>query len=67
MIKKNAKNNIIAMVALLLLAGVLVYFFVQLNRTEKKALAVQESAVKNAQTISGVVNFFNSANQQAQQ
>lgn len=66
MIKKNVKNYIIAIVALLLLSGVLVYFFVQLNRTEKKALAVQESAVKNAQTISGVVNFFNSTNQGAQ-
>lgn len=66
MIKNNVKNNVIAVVALLLLTGVLVFFYIQLNRMEKKALAIQESAVTNAQTMSTVVNFFN-ANLNAQE
>lgn len=66
MIKKNVKNYIIAGISLLLLTGVLVFFYIQLNTMEKKALAIQESAVTNSQTISTVVNYFNS-NLQAQQ
>lgn len=57
---KNVKNNIIAGIALFLLTGVLVFFYIQLNTMEKKALAIQESAVNNSQTISTIVNFFNS-------
>ena len=66
MMKKNSTKNILGVVAMVILAAILVYFFIQLNRIEKKALAIQETAVRDAGTISAVVNFFN-ANVNAQQ
>jgi len=61
MMKKNLKRNLTAAICLLLLAGVLFYFYFQLNRTEKLAVKVQETALKDSGTISSIVNFFNAS------
>jgi hypothetical protein len=66
MMKKNLTGKILALVAILLLAGILVYFYIQLNRMEKLALEVQTGAVNDSGRISAIVNFFNS-NLNAQQ
>lgn len=59
MMKKNLKGNIIGIAALVLLAAILVYFFIRLNQMEKMTLKIQEAAVTDSGTISSVVNFLN--------
>lgn len=66
MMKKNLRGNLTSIIAIVLLAGIMSYFYIQLNRTEKLALKVQQSAVTNSGTISEIVNLFNS-NLNAQQ
>ncbi len=61
MMKKNLKRNLTATICLVLLAGLMVFFFVRLNKIEKLAVKVQESALKDSATISQVVNFFNAS------
>lgn len=61
MMKKNLKRNLTATICLVLLAGLMVFFFVRLNKIEKLAVKVQESAFKDSATISQVVNFFNAS------
>ncbi len=39
-----------------------VYFYISLNRMDKKIIAVQQAAVEDSAKISAIVNFFNSAN-----
>ncbi len=60
MMKKNLKGNLVGIIAILLLAGILLYFFIQLNRTEKLAIKIQETAISDSGTISAIVNLFNS-------
>ena len=66
MMKKNSKGNIIGIAALVLLAAILVYFFIRLNQMEKMTLKIQEATVTDSGTISSVVNFLNT-NVNAQQ
>lgn len=61
MIKKNSNQSIIAIVALVLLAAVLVYFYISVNRLEALALDVQGRNIENSNLISAVVNFLNSS------
>jgi CHASE3 domain sensor protein len=60
MMKKKLIGKILALVAILLLAGILIYFYIQLNRMEKVALEVQAGAVNDSNRIGAIVNFFNS-------
>ena len=59
------KKSLIAPVAIILavvvVAAAFVYFFVSLNRIDKKITSVQASIVSSSQQLSTVVNFLNSA------
>lgn len=61
MMKKNQKRNITTLICFVLLAGILFYFYFQLNKTEKLAIKIQETAVTDSGTISSIVNFFNAS------
>ena len=52
-------NKISAVVILALLAGLMTYFYVSLNRMDKKLVNIQTVVVENSGTVSEVVNFFN--------
>ncbi|NCN22158.1 hypothetical protein GW758_04165 [Candidatus Falkowbacteria bacterium] len=60
MMKKNLTGKVLAAAGIILFAGVLVYFYIQLNRMEKIALEVQAGAVNDSNRIGAIVNFFNS-------
>lgn len=58
--KKISVSSILTVIVMLLLVALFVYFFLQLNRLDKKAVAVSSTVANNASQISAVVNFFNS-------
>jgi len=58
--KKISINVFLTVIVMILLAGMFVYFFLQLNRLDKKITAVNTTIAENATQISAIVNFFNS-------
>jgi flagellar basal body-associated protein FliL len=58
--RKTSIGPILAVIAVLLVAAMFVYFYLSLNKLEKKAVEIQTTAVTDAGKLSAVVNFFNS-------
>jgi len=66
--KKTLIGPILTVLAMLLLAGMFIYFYVSLNRLDKKLIAVQTAIADDSGKISAIVNFFNAnANGQTNQ
>lgn len=66
--KKTLIGPILVVLAMLLLAGMFIYFYVSLNRLDKKLIAVQTAIADDSGKISAIVNFFNTnANAQTNQ
>jgi len=63
--KKTIIGPLLTVIALLLIGGMFVYFYVSLNRLEKKLTAAQTVTVEDSSKITAIVNFFN-ANLNAQ-
>lgn len=59
--KKPSIAPLVTIIALVVVIASFVYFFVSLNRMEKKIMAVQTSIVDNSAKLSAIVNFINSA------
>ena len=59
--KKSLVGPLITIIVVLLLAASFVYFYVSLNRMDKKITAVQQSIVDDSSKLTAIVNFFNSA------
>jgi len=57
--KKTLIGPILVVLAMLLLAGMFIYFYVSLNRLDKKLVAVQTAIADDSGKISAIVNFFN--------
>ncbi len=57
--KNTMINKVSAVVILALLAGLLTYFYISLNRMDKKLVNIQTMVVENSGTVSEIVNFFN--------
>lgn len=57
--KKTLIGPILAVLVLVLVGAMFVYFYVSLNRLEKKFLAVQTVVVEDSSKITSIVNFFN--------
>ena len=61
--KKTMKNNtfekVVSIVLLVAIAGLLTYFYISLNRMDKKLTDIQTNLTENSGTIQEVVNFFN--------
>ncbi len=58
--KKNLVGPILTIIAFALLTAIFVYFFVSLNRLEKKTVEISNATAANSGQVSAIVNFFNS-------
>jgi|GEM_PF-574876 len=58
--KNTIFNKVIAIILLVAIAGLLTYFYVSLNRMDKKLTDLQTTMSENASAVNEVVNFFNS-------
>jgi hypothetical protein len=63
--KKNMLGNLAAIILILVFAGLLTYFYVSLNRMDKKMTELQTTIGQDSAKITSIVNFFN-ANLNAQ-
>lgn len=63
--KKTLVGPLLTVLVLLLLGGMFLYFFITLNRFDKRIIAVRTATAEDAGKIAAVVNFFN-ANANAQ-
>jgi len=57
--KKNLVCPVITVIVLVLLLAIFGYFYLQLNRLDKKLASMQTAATSDAAKISAVINFFN--------
>ncbi len=58
--KKKLTGPIITIIVLLLLGAMFVYFYISLNRVDKKLTTIQTSTITTSRKIGGIVNFINS-------
>lgn len=58
--KKTLIGPLLAVLALLLLAGLFIYFQVTISRMEKTLTETQTAIADNSGKIQAIVNFFNS-------
>lgn len=63
--KKSLIGPLLAVVGLALIGAMFVYFYLSINKIEKKLMAVQTATVEDSSKITAIVNFFN-ANLNAQ-
>lgn len=63
--KKNMLGNLATIIFLVVVAGLLTYFYVSLNRMDKKMTELQTTIGQDSAKITSIVNFFN-ANVNAQ-
>lgn len=59
--KKNFVGPLITIIIVVLLAAMFVYFYVQINRMDKKIIANQTTTSKDTAQISQIVTFINSS------
>lgn len=67
--QKNMLGKLATIIFMIILAGIFVYFYITLNRVDKKLNEMQTNLTQDAAKISSIVNFFNTnlnanANQQ---
>lgn len=66
--KKTMIGPALAVIGVLLVGAMFVYFYISLNRLDKQLIAVQAATMEDSNKISAIVNFFNSnLNAQANQ
>lgn len=63
--KKSLIGPLLVVVGLALIGAMFVYFYLSLNKIEKKLMAVQTATIEDSSKITAIVNFFN-ANLNAQ-
>ncbi len=57
--KKSMIGPLLTIIALVIVAAMFIYFFIQLNRLDKKLIAQQTVIATDSGKISAIVNFFN--------
>lgn len=57
--QKNMLGKLVAIIILVVMAGLFTYFYITLNRVDNKLNEIQNSSLENSATINSVVNFFN--------
>ncbi|MHB8903792.1 MAG: hypothetical protein ACYC40_01655 [Patescibacteria group bacterium] len=57
--KKSIVGPLLTIIVLVIVAAMFVYFFIQLNRLDKKLIAQQTAISTDSAKISAIVNFFN--------
>lgn len=63
--KKSFVGPFITIIILVVIAALFVYFYLSLNRLEKRSIAMQQVIAEDSNKIAAIVNFFN-ANANAQ-
>jgi len=58
--KKTFVGPLITIIVLILLAAMFIYFYISLNRMDKKITAVQQGIMSDSAKLGAIVNFFNS-------
>lgn len=57
--KKTIIGPILTIIALVIVAAMFTYFYIQLNRLDKKLIAEQSVISTDSGKITAIVNFFN--------
>jgi hypothetical protein len=57
--KKSMIGPLLTIIALVIVAAMFIYFYIQLNRLDKKLIAQQTVIATDSGKISAIVNFFN--------
>jgi len=57
--KKAFVGPLITIIVLVLLLAMFVYFYIQLNRQDKKIMTIQQTIAEDSSKINSIVNFFN--------
>ena len=57
--KKSLIGPILTVIGLALIGAMFIYFYISLNKIEKKLMAVQTMTVEDSSKITAIVNFFN--------
>lgn len=63
--QKNMLGKLATIILLIVMAGMFVYFYITLNRVDKKLGELQNNITQDSAKITSIVNFFN-ANLNAQ-
>lgn len=59
--KKSLIGPLVTIIVLVLLAAMFVYFYVQINRMDKKIMANQTETASSTAQVSQIVNFINAS------
>jgi hypothetical protein len=51
--------KLVVIIFLLILGGLFTYFYVTLNRVDKKLNEIQAVVLQDSEKVSGIINFFN--------
>lgn len=67
--QKNMLGQLATIIIMVIMAGLFVYFYITLNRVDKKLTEMETNVAQDSAKISSIVNFFNTnlnanANQQ---
>lgn len=57
--KKSLIGPLLTVIGLALIAAMFIYFYISINKMEKKLMAVQAVTVEDSSKITAIVNFFN--------
>lgn len=57
--KKSLIGPLLTVIGLALIAAMFIYFYISINKMEKKLVAVQAVTVEDSSKITAIVNFFN--------
>ena len=57
--KKPMWCKLVVIIVLLILGGLFTYFYVTLNRVDKKLNEIQAVVLQDSEKVSGIINFFN--------
>ncbi|MFA6995574.1 MAG: hypothetical protein WC249_04220 [Patescibacteria group bacterium] len=60
--KKTLIGPILAVVAIILVGAMFVYFYISLNRLDSKLMTIQTTTIADSGKITSIVNFFNAGN-----
>ncbi len=57
--QKNMLGKLATIILMIIMAGLFVYFYITLNRVDKKLSEMETNVTQDAAKISSIVNFFN--------
>lgn len=58
--KKSFIGPLVTIIILVLLGAMFVYYYISINRLDKKIMTLQQGIADNSNKTAAIVNFFNS-------